>query len=398
MRHTASKIYQLYPTIFNTALIVLLVWVMILSDWSVLNVSFGDFLLVGIVLLLLSNVPIDFSKKQQQLFIISTSSIILITLLAYITGPADMNIKLLLFSNVKLMFYIGPVMMIYNYISSRGLKPKFVRINTYMSLLVIAIGIVIIYFILTDQLDILHKIWYFTRIDDRSYHLGSSDIIRMRSLFAEPAHLGFYLNISLYFVLKQRNKYWLVYTVLISIGIVLTLSYSMIMIGSWLIMSTIAKHVKLSQFKWDGRYLIVVAVMLLIALIFGEFLYEAIYIRTLNILSGEDGSAIARLMGSWQQIDSGHLLFGVGAAHSTNITNMYAYALSDFGIIGLLGLLAGTGIIFTFGLREGVFFTLMNISKGGYLNPLFWLFILVIGLTNFNHKHTNRDGEKTWIL
>ncbi|WP_220084790.1 hypothetical protein, partial [Dolosigranulum pigrum] len=79
MRHTASKIYQLYPTIFNTALIVLLVWVMILSDWSVLNVSFGDFLLVGIVLLLLSNVPIDFSKKQQQLFIISTSSIILIT-------------------------------------------------------------------------------------------------------------------------------------------------------------------------------------------------------------------------------------------------------------------------------------------------------------------------------
>lgn len=398
MRHTASKIYQLYPTIFNTALIVLLVWVMILSDWSVLNVSFGDFLLVGIVLLLLSNVPIDFSKKQQQLFIISTSSIILITLLAYITGPADMNIKLLLFSNVKLMFYIGTVMMIYNYISSRGLKPKFVRINTYMSLLVIAIGIVIIYFILTDQLDILHKIWYFTRIDDRSYHLGSSDIIRMRSLFAEPAHLGFYLNISLYFVLKQRNKYWLVYTVLISIGIVLTLSYSMIMIGSWLIMSTIAKHVKLSQFKWDGRYLIVVAVMLLIALIFGEFLYEAIYIRTLNILSGEDGSAIARLMGSWQQIDSGHLLFGVGAAHSINITNMYAYALSDFGRIGLLGLLAGTGIIFTFGLREGVFFTLMNISKGGYLNPLFWLFILVIGLTNFNHKHTNRDGEKTWIL
>lgn len=398
MRHTASKIYQLYPTIFNTALIVLLVWVMILSDWSVLNVSIGDFLLVGIVLLLLSNVPIDFSKKQQQLFIISTSSIILITLLAYITGPADMNIKLLLFSNVKLMFYIGTVMMIYNYISSRGLKPKFVRINTYMSLLVIAIGIVIIYFILTDQLDILHKIWYFTRIDDRSYHLGSSDIIRMRSLFAEPAHLGFYLNISLYFVLKQRNKYWLVYAVLISIGIVLTLSYSMIMIGSWLIMSTIAKHVKLSQFKWDGRYLIVVAVMLLIALIFGEFLYEAIYIRTLNILSGEDGSAIARLMGSWQQIDSGHLLFGVGAAHSTNITNMYAYALSDFGIIGLLGLLAGTGIIFTFGLREGVFFTLMNISKGGYLNPLFWLFILVIGLTNFNHKHTNRDGEKTWIL
>lgn len=398
MRHTASKIYQLYPTIFNTALIVLLVWVMILSDWSVLNVSFGDFLLVGIVLLLLSNVPIDFSKKQQWLFIISTSSIILITLLAYITGPADMNIKLLLFSNVKLMFYIGTVMMIYNYISSRGLKPKFVRVNTYMSLLVIAIGIVIIYLILTDKLDILHKIWHFTRIDDRSYHLGSSDIIRMRSLFAEPAHLGFYLNISLYFVLKQRNKYWLVYAVLISIGIVLTLSYSMIMIGSWLIMSTIAKHVKLSQFKWDGRYLIVVAVMLLIALIFGEFLYEAIYIRTLNILSGEDGSAIARLMGSWQQIDSGHLLFGVGAAHSTNITNMYAYALSDFGIIGLLGLLAGTGIIFTFGLREGVFFTLMNISKGGYLNPLFWLFILVIGLTNFNHKHTNRDGEKTWIL
>lgn len=398
MRHTASKIYQLYPSVFHTVLIVFLVWTMILSDWSVLNVSFGDFLLVGIVLLLLSNVPIDFSKKQQWLFIISTSSIILITLLAYITGPADMNIKLLLFSNVKLMFYIGTVMMIYNYISSRGLKPKFVRVNTYMSLLVIAIGIVIIYLILTDQLDILHKIWYFTRIDDRSYHLGSSDIIRMRSLFAEPAHLGFYLNISLYFVLKQRNKYWLVYTVLISIGIVLTLSYSMIMIGSWLIMSTIAKHVKLSQFKWDGRYLIVVAVMLLIALIFGEFLYEAIYIRTLNILSGEDGSAIARLMGSWQQIDSGHLLFGVGAAHSTNITNMYAYALSDFGIIGLLGLLAGTGIIFTFGLREGVFFTLMNISKGGYLNPLFWLFILVIGLTNFNHKHTNRDGEKTWIL
>lgn len=398
MRHTASKIYQLYTTIFNTALIVLLVWVMILSDWSVLNVSFGDFLLVGIVLLLLSNVPIDFSKKQQQLFIISTSSIILITLLAYITGPADMNIKLLLFSNVKLMFYIGTVMMIYNYISSRGLKPKFVRVNTYMSLLVIAIGIVIIYFILTDQLDILHKIWYFTRIDDRSYHLGSSDIIRMRSLFAEPAHLGFYLNISLYFVLKQRNKYWLVYAVLISIGIALTLSYSMIMIGSWLIMSTIAKHMKLSQFKWDRRYLIIVGVILLIALIFGEFLYEAIYIRTLNILSGEDGSAIARLMGSWQQIDSDHLLFGVGAAHSTDITNMYAYALSDFGIIGLLSLLAGTGIIFTFGLREGVFFTLMNISKGGYLNPLFWLFILVIGLTNFNHKYTNRDGEKTWIL
>lgn len=398
MRHTESKIYQLYPSVFHTVLIVFLVWTMILSDWSVLNVSFGDFLLVGIVLLLLSNVPIDFSIKQQQLFIISTSSVILITLLAYITGPADMNIKLLLFSNVKLMFYIGTVMMIYNYISSRGLKPKFVRINTYMSLLVIAIGIVIIYLVLTDQLDILHKIWYFTRIDDRSYHLGSSDIIRMRSLFAEPAHLGFYLNISLYFVLKQRNKYWLVYAVLISVGTVLTLSYSMIMIGSWLIMSTIAKHVKLSQFKWDGRYLIVVGVMLLIALIFGEFLYEAIYIRTLNILSGEDGSAIARLMGSWQQIDSGHLLFGVGTAHSTNITNMYAYALSDFGIIGLLGLLAGTGIIFTFGLREGVFFTLMNISKGGYLNPLFWLFILVIGLTNFNHKHTNRDGEKTWIL
>ncbi|MDN6291298.1 MAG: hypothetical protein L0J63_13625, partial [Tetragenococcus koreensis] len=177
-----------------------------------------------------------------------------------------------------------------------------------------------------------------------------------------------------------------------SVGILLTLSYSMILVFiSINIIQFVLSLIK-NDLSWSNWYFLPMVIFGAFIAYFWEFIDVTIIERTKSILSGEDGSANIRLFGAWMYVEQERLLFGNGIGHTPPITNIYAYILSDFGLVGFLPYLGFTVYILMKGLPVFIFFVMMNMSKGGYLNPSFWLFLLFIflyGLTRNQQSHSN---------
>ncbi|WP_423188915.1 hypothetical protein ACO1PF_10025 [Alkalibacterium sp. f15] len=253
--------------------------------------------------------------------------------------------------------------------------------NNYLAVLTILIGIIIIVAIYTDNHHISRFFWTYTRQDYRSYYYAGNDsIVRMRSIFSEPAHLGHYLNTIFFanlFFNKSKKGYILI---ILMLGILLTFSYSMIFIFlitgfSYLLVNTIKGNI-----KWTKKVWYLVIPMTLILAMLWDIIYVTIIERTINILSGMDGSAYNRIIESWIYVENERLIFGNGIGHTPPITNIYAYVISDFGLIGFIPYLGLTGYIILNSLTTGILFITMNMAKGGYLNPSFWLFLLFVFL------------------
>lgn len=376
------KLNRKLPT---TALFSLISLAFILSDWTILYSSFGDFLLIIACFTLFIYKKVYFENKVLILFSIPLIILAMNILLAYGFNDYWVGNRVILNNSVKFTFYVITLYLTVNYIRIEKLKEEFLEFSTIIACIVVAVGVVITIGLYLGFENYVNLIWYFTRQDTQSYlYEGYDYIIRTRSIFSEPAHLGIYLNIIFYsnIFFKKRHSYFLLS--ILSLGILLTFSYSSILTylitgSSYLFVCIIKRDFRLN--KW---LLVPLVLIMVIAFFLREYIYIIIIERTMNIIEGVDGSAYNRIFESWMYIERERIIIGNGIGHTPPVTNMFAYALSDFGLVGFIPFVVLAISIFTKSFPFAVLFVMINISRGGYLNPWFWMFLLFTILFGIN--------------
>lgn len=387
-----TKLYTVSPKFWQYSILMIISLAFILSDWIVLYSSFGDFILAFGVFLLLCLGQIKITRKQLIILAIPITVLITTIVLGYFFNDYWLSNKRLLASSIKFVFYMSATTMVFNFIKKEKLENTFLKMSNVFAILSVIIGIGITILIYLELKGIYTLIWTFTRSDPRSfYYTGFRDVVRTRSLFSEPAHLGYYLN-TVFFanIFYEKKSNMLVLTIL-AIGILLTLSYSMIFIFLVTGFTTVFLRIIKKEFKWNHWYWAIIILISGLLFWFWDLIYVSIIERTLNILSGDDGSANVRILGSWDYVVRERLLFGNGIGHTPPITNMFAYVLSDFGLIGFVPYIIFTLVLLFNNLALFVLFVTMNVSKGGYLNPAFWLFLLFIFLYGIKDKSKKKE-------
>lgn len=381
IKRVDNKIYSVSPLFWDYLLLVMLSFAFLLSDWVILYSSFGDFILAAAILLMFSLGQTRLSNKQIKFIFICLLIILFSSLLSYSYDSVSIETTNILFSSIKISFYLVSSILFYDYISDKKLKLKLLQVSNIFAAIAIIMGLIIIVIIHSGFKDVLDTVWMFTRTDGMSYYfIGNFDIVRARSLFAEPAHFGYYLNIIFFSNVFYKKKSNIFMLVLLFLGILFTLSYSMLLIFFATTTAYLAQQIYRRDFVFSKWYLWALIPVVAVVFYFSDFIYVTIVQRTLNIVSGEDGSAYNRLLGSWEYVTRDRLLFGNGIGHTPNVTNIYAYIMSDFGLIGMIPYLGITLFILVQSFPAFVLFLLMNSAKGGYLNPMYWIFLLFVFL------------------
>lgn len=351
----------------------------LVSDWVWGLFSFADYSIAIILISLVITGQFKIHKKQSicALLII----IFLLINLAYHTiMNEDFNFILGISSIIKILGYLLFVIATLNFIKNYSRETLFLKCLNYTAMLACVIGIYITIALYSDGSLPYRFLWEFTRYDIYSYFFESNpNIVRTRSLFSEPAHLGYFLNLILAvnFFNKSIKKVHLVFNVIISLTIFLTFSYSMIGIMMVIYFLKTIVLIKEKNIKWHSYYWIFVIGLSLVVLYFWDFIEITLIDRTISVLNGEDVSARMRIIDSWKYINRDNLLFGNGLGHTPTITNVYAYLVSDLGIFALLGAILFTAILLKRNFSYGIIFLALNVSRGGYLGPAFWILILV---------------------
>lgn len=359
----------------------------VLSDWTLYYFSFAEFIFMGIlpILFLLGQARIS---KTQGLIVLGLVLLVIINnILQIFTGNETFDLRLAVFATIKLIFYLCVVTILYNYIRRNHFERTFLQVNNLFAIIVIIIGLYIMFSIYRDHEYSYRFFWTFTRQDYRSYYFsGNSDFIRVRSLFSEPAHLGYYL-ITILTANLLYNEVTIKKSVILfilSIGVLLTFSYSMVITLLVILGIYLLKKLNFRNLKWNYFYWIFPIAIIGFAFIFRMYIYETFIQRTIQIFSGADYSALNRLFGSWSYVDRQSWWIGIGINHTPTIINNYAYMLSDMGLFGLIPFLIFTGWTTKKSIVFGTLFLLLNISRGGYLGPSLWFLILFILI----YRHT----------
>lgn len=388
-----TKLYDLAPGFWTVTLFSLISIAFIVSDWIIFYSSFGDFVLALTAFLFLILGQVTLSKKQMiagaiPLFFLAFNYILNVNFNDYWFDTTRAFL-----SALKIGLYLSVLLMVYSFVKRKNLYKQFLKTSNVFAVASIIIGIVITLLIYLNRDDIYLVLWTFTRTDTTSYLFNENEnIVRMRSLFSEPAHLGYYLNTVFFanvFSGFKKNKWVLA---ILIFGILFTLSYSMIIIlcatgSTYLITRLIKKDI-----KWQQWYWIVILPFIVGVGFFWDFIQVTIIQRTLDIVTGADGSAYSRIVQSWIYLENERIIFGNGVAHSPPITNIYAYLLTDFGLVGLIPYVLFTLYLLISNVSIFMLFFLMNSAKGGYLNPAFWLFLLYMFVFCIRKKGNQNVG------
>lgn len=382
----------------ESILLFLLVTSMLISDWITGAVAISE-----LIMLLMMGILVVIDPGLVRELKVKWAALLTLYLFSHIAVNSVINdeflVRLALFSYVKVMFYFAFINLMFAYIKKNALEKRVLRSLNIGAVIAILVGLYITIAIATDVNWPYEFIWRFTRTSSFTYeYKGSSDIIRTRSFFSEPAHLGYYLLIVLgmNFFSKVRDKYSIYFQFIIIIGILLTLSYASIGVLIGLIgikAIQLFRHNDMSAVLHHKQvYLVMLIVVGLTIFLFRDFLYETVIERTRGIIDGTDNSAYNRMITSWTHLERDYFLFGNGIAQSPPLQNIYAYFLTDFGIIGFVSILIATFKIVSMNVGIGVLFLMLNFQKGGYLSPIFSLFILTIAVFV-----SNRDKKDTLI-
>lgn len=376
-----------YKNYLSFLILALITISMITSDWLYGPVAISE-LIMAFTLLVTIVFNMDLLKKIKWKLYIFGICFLIIQTIYQLALNQELILKLLLYSVVKIIFYSFFINMFYYYVKDNYLEKRFLTFLNIGAIIAILIGIYITFAIITES-ELPYKFfWEFTRTKRFSYEYKEySNIIRTRSLFSEPAHLGYFLNFILGFNLFSnfKVKNYILFNILLLIGIFFTLSYASIGVTSIILFVKLMTVTKSSGYSITMKKIVVISIpLLLLIVIFREYLVVTIVERTISIFNGTDASAYNRLFSSWKYINLENLLFGNGVAHSPPITNNFAYFLSDFGIF-----IFSISIYLTYKLLQkniglGVLFILLNFQKGGYLSPVFTLFILGVLVYAFN--------------
>lgn len=377
----------------NNIILILIGFTFLFSEWMISLFTFSDFLMLLIASILLFKINLE-KKHLWSYFIIE--GYLLVHILGNILFNENFIIRLAITNMIKVVFYHTFILLTYDYIKQQSIEHKLFKVINIFAVVSIIIGLYITLIIIFDLPLPYEFIWSFTRTDRFSYTLRrTSSIIRTRSVFSEPAHFGYFLNIILSMNLFSNSTFKIHYffNLFIIIGIIASLSYSsigvlVIILCLYLIKTFNSKGESLINMKT----IVIFLATILTGYILRDFLYQAVYIRTIDILTGNDGSFTNRIFSSWTYIDRENILLGNGLGHTPNIHNVYAYLLSDLGLLPFI-----FSIYFTYELIKdnygmGISFMILNFTKGGYLSPIFSLYILLILI------YTEKEFKKKLVI
>lgn len=367
-----------YYKFISSILLFLIGLAFVLNDWIISIYSFSDIILGIILVLLVLLRSVKLSLFQLKILILLSLVIVFNNTLHYF-GNDLFNIKLAFASTVKIMFYTTISMLIYKFILENKFYKKFIVINNIIMCIVSVIGLYILLSLYVYDLLPFEFFWTFTRNDGFRY-IGEQTIFRVNSIFSEPAHFGYYLNIIIIMNLSL-DKIKNVNITFIFIAIIMnvtTLSYSSI--GIMIIILGLFLFKRVSKIGLVNKKFILAGVLVMLFIIYlqWDLINETLVQRSIKILSGEDISGINRLIGSWKYVNQDNLVLGNGIGHTPPIWSVYAYAVSDLGLMGLSALLILNLYIAKRSLSIGVVFFLMNMAKGGYLSPIYWLMVVYL--------------------
>lgn len=364
----------------------------ILSDWLISVFTFSDFFIGASLLLLFFSKQLKIKRTDLKYFILIEGYLFFNILLNHYFNN-DFEIKYGISNFIKIFYYQLYVVSMYNFILERRLKESVLKWLNVFAIFSIVIG-VYISTVLIFNLDLPYEfIWRFTRTDASSYiYRGSENLVRMRSVFSEPAHIGYFLNLVLalnLFVSKKLETYF--YNIIIIFGIMITFSYASIGVMSIILLIKSSMYLmKLKRESLDIKMLIPAIVLLVSVYYFRGFLYETLIVRTSDIIQGEDGSFTYRIFYSWYYIND-NIVLGNGLGHTPPIQNIYAYMISDLGVVAFVVSILFTMKLLLLNIGIGVTFIALNFQKGGYLSPAFSIVMLLILV--FIKNTPNKKGE-----
>lgn len=352
----------------------------VVTDWmiGIFTVTDYIFAIVGFSLLVSGNYRV---RKKQLLWILLLLGIIVANIVMNVNLNEQFVFKTGIAALIRITYYAGLVVGVYNYVKDQELEARFLKILNIVAVIVCMIGVYITIALYSQGKLPYEFFWNFTRTDLLSYAFNENPaFIRTRSVFSEPAYLGFFLNIVLamnYFN-KDNVKVHKGFSLVLTLTILLTFSYSAIGIMVMIQVLNILKKMNFRSLKWTKNTTIYILLFLVVVLLSWDLIDATIIQRTGDILSGEDGSAYFRIIRSWDFVNTEHIVLGNGIGHTPNVWNVYAYILSDLGLIAFIlsGLFSLYLLLVNF--KLGLVFIALNFQKGGYLNPAFSILLLLV--------------------
>lgn len=365
----------------NALVINLTILAFVLSDWTISYFSFGDLILIPTTFILILKTIKKVTYTQMIIFLIIALLILINLIINFYFNP-EFLLKPAVIGGVKVLFFVCFGIGFFTQFNDIKQKRKILFYLNIFSLVIIIIGFIVNIALSKGYDWPIEYLWKFSRTDYQSYYFrGPDSLVRMRSLFSEPAHLGYFLNlifsINLFGMDNFKGKF--IYSFFILVGIVATFSYSSIAIMLvMLIFFAGSSMKKRSLFIIDYRLIVCITILLAILVIFRETVYNAIVLRTIQIFRGQDNSFISRIIGSWNVVRSENLLFGIGIANSPILYNIYAYFLTEMGIFTFSIFSIFNLVIAKLNIGLGAALIMLNFQRGGYLGVHFWLMLILI--------------------
>lgn len=366
-------------SLLNKFILGLITLVYVLMDWSLYVFAMSEFVIAIIFLLLFFLKKLYLKPIDLRFAIALTTLLVTHNVINFIFNPSFIE-RLALAGTLKIMFLLFFVLTSYRLINEFQFKKLFLIILNYSALIVVLVGVYIVIAIQTGNYP-YEFIWTFTRDDKTSYFL--METIRMRSVFSEPAHMGYFLNsiLSINLFTQYDFKFKKLLSLVMIGGIILTFSYSSIIITTIIMVTKLTLLIANGDLPTlDSKVLLLLIPVVILLFYRWEFFYRTIIIRTSNIIQGQDTSALSRFFDSWMYLSIDNVFTGNGIGNSPPITNIYAYMLTDFGLPIFLISIFITIILLKNNIGIGLTFLLLNIQKGGYLSPAFAFVVLLLFL------------------
>ncbi|MCA9766820.1 MAG: hypothetical protein KC455_10435 [Carnobacterium sp.] len=369
-----------HNTKWSTIILFLLSSSFALTDWMFGIFTFTEYILliIGVCLFISGNYQIKAKQLKWFLLIIG---IILVNIFVNDLNNGQFVLKVGLAGLIKVSFYLMVNVGLYNYVMNYGLEEKLLKTINIVAVIVGIIGIYITIALYSDGLLPYEFFWTYTRTDVLSYSFNAiENLVRTRSVFSEPSYLGYYLTIIIGMNLFNKRQIvipiWM--TLFLTLIVILTFSYSSIAVLVLIYLIHFISLDKIKEFKWVKTYWLYIGTFVAVLFVSKDIIYQTVIKRTIDIINGKDFSALFRIVKSWDYVNKDHLFMGNGIGHTPSIWNIYAYILSDLGLIAFILVCLFSLYLVLINYKMGILFIVLNFQKGGYLSSAFWIYLLLL--------------------
>lgn len=380
------SLYTIEQPVFNQVALFIISFSFIVSDWMLGAFSFSELLLGAFVPILFMFGKFRIHKSQIKWISLPVCIVMIHSVVQHFFNEA-FDWRTVIIAGIKLSYYLILTTGIYNFIKTQKLEKDFLLWNNIAAMVICLLAVYIMVAIYLDGAIPWRPLVTFTRTGGNVFSRDPL-IVRAKSIFMEPAHLGYYLNTILAFNLfNKKVTVPYVFSIILILVISATFAYTAISIMLILLFLYLGQKIYTKEFKINKRISVIVGI---IAVLFVGFFWESIYLtlinRTIQLIQGEESSGYERLVLTWQYVNADNIWLGNGFMHTPIIWNNFSYVLTDLGLFPFVVSLIGVGYLIYINKIIGLFFILMNFAKGGYLSPAYWFLILLVLLYSFEDK------------